>query len=80
MSYPQTGRIIGTCSLCDGPVWLPPMMVDPTPTCKRCGAVAKDPHGPVIPMTRPVKAVGRTAQAHKTSDAFVQTLGDTDQE
>lgn len=41
---------IGTCSECGGAVVVPPMMVHPTPHCIRCGAIARHPHGPVIPM------------------------------
>lgn len=41
---------VGTCSLCGGPVVLPSMMLHPVPCCARCGAQAKNPHGPVIPM------------------------------
>lgn len=48
---------IGTCSLCGGPVELPAMMINPVPCCTRCGAIAKVPHGPVVEMERPIKAV-----------------------
>lgn len=41
---------VGTCSECGGPVVVPSMMVNPTPHCLRCGAIARNPHGPVIPM------------------------------
>lgn len=44
---------VGTCSLCGGPVVMPSMMVHATPHCLSCGAIAKNPHGPVIPMERP---------------------------
>ena len=43
-------NLIGTCSICGGPVELPSMMVNPVPCCKNCGAVARNPHGPVIQM------------------------------
>lgn len=42
--------VIGTCSLCGGPVKLPNMMVNPLPCCQNCGAIAKRPHGPIIEM------------------------------
>lgn len=42
--------IIGTCSRCGGPVSMPGFMVNPVPYCKRCGAIARQPHGPIIPM------------------------------
>lgn len=41
---------IGTCSECGGPVIMPAMMVNPTPYCRDCGAIARQPYGPVIPM------------------------------
>lgn len=44
---------IGTCSLCGGAVTVPSLwggIIPPTPTCSRCGAVPREPHGPVIPM------------------------------
>jgi hypothetical protein len=59
-------RIVGTCSLCSGPVTVtdvPPRTgivrgnnveweggSPGTPTCENCGAVAIGPHGPVITM------------------------------
>lgn len=49
-------RTIGTCSLCGGPVQVPLIwggIIPPTPTCGDCGATAKEPHGPVIPMKEP---------------------------
>lgn len=46
---------IGTCSLCGGPVSLPNMSVNPIARCEQCGATAKNPHGPVIPMEHPRK-------------------------
>jgi len=50
--------IIGTCSQCGGPVYLPDVwasVLPPTPTCMRCGAIAAK-HGPVIPMVLPQKS------------------------
>lgn len=44
---------IGTCSICGGAVVMPNMMVNPVPHCTGCGAYARNPHGPVIPMERP---------------------------
>lgn len=46
-------KIIGTCSLCKGPVaiiepWAGTMPC--VPTCQRCGARKKDPFGPTIEM------------------------------
>lgn len=45
---------IGTCSLCGGEVHIPELwsgLVPPSPTCRRCRAVAVN-RGPVIPMKR----------------------------
>jgi hypothetical protein len=49
-------KTIGTCNECGGPVQVPELWggsVPPTPTCARCGAIAQNPYGRVIPMTRP---------------------------
>lgn len=49
MSY----TIIGTCSICKGPVTVPTVwygLLPPTPTCRSCGAVPAPDHGPVIKM------------------------------
>lgn len=46
-------RVIGTCSLCGGPVQMPTTwysVVSPLPTCARCGAVSKRGFGPTIEM------------------------------
>lgn len=45
-------NVIGTCSECGGPVSLPMMHLRPEPSCERCGAVAQNGYGPVIPMRR----------------------------
>lgn len=46
--------IVGTCSLCNGPVEVPNIWysaVPPRPRCQQCGARKKrDDHGPVIEM------------------------------
>lgn len=49
-------QIIGSCSICGGPVQCPLVywsIVPPVPTCGQCGAVAAS-HGPVIEM-RPAR-------------------------
>jgi hypothetical protein len=48
-------NVIGTCSLCGGPVVLPSMMVHPVAHCQKCGARQKQPHGPVVPMEKPAE-------------------------
>lgn len=48
--------IIGTCSLCGGPVVIPVVWfgtIAPTPRCQQCGAVRAGGYGPTIPM-RPI--------------------------
>jgi len=59
-------KVIGTCSLCGGPVtvmvgdshmMLAPGFISPQ-ECKRCGAIAQ--HGPVIHMILPKKENGGT--------------------
>ena len=53
-------KVVGTCSLCGGPVVVPTFywsVNPPTPTCKSCGATKQKDFGPVIPMTpsKPIK-------------------------
>lgn len=46
-------QILGTCSLCRGPVVVPDVwygLYPPIPTCSNCGATAKRNFGPEIPM------------------------------
>jgi len=46
--------IIGTCSLCGGPVVIPDTwygVCRPIPSCERCGAIPKTTFGSVIEMT-----------------------------
>ena len=48
-------QTIGTCGKCDGPVQVPEFWggtVPPVPTCAHCGATARDPYGPTIPMEK----------------------------
>jgi hypothetical protein len=51
-------QTVGTCGLCEGPVVLPVVwwgVVPPVPTCKNCGATAKQDYGPKLPMNPPPK-------------------------
>jgi len=46
-------NIIGTCSICSGPVTVPTVYwstTPPVPQCQRCGAYAQESYGKVIPM------------------------------
>lgn len=48
--------IMGTCSACGGPMTVPMAwcgVIPPTPTCQRCGAVAKQSYGRVIDVIQP---------------------------
>lgn len=52
--------IIGTCSLCGGPVGVPSVwmgIVPPIPRCGHCGATPKASFGPVLDMQRPEQTV-----------------------
>ena len=46
----QVGYIIGTCSICGGPVRK--LSCEVPARCEKCGAMAAE-HGPVIPMIPP---------------------------
>lgn len=46
-------KVIGTCSICGGPVVVPQIwhsVLRPVPTCKQCGATMRE-YGPIIDMT-----------------------------
>lgn len=46
-------KIIGTCSICSGPVSIPEIwsgVIAPIPACEQCGAIKRNPYGPVIEM------------------------------
>jgi hypothetical protein len=48
-------QVLGTCSICRGPVTVPTSshsMIPPVPRCEQCGAHKREPHGPVIEMER----------------------------
>lgn len=69
-------QVVGTCSLCGGPVTVPAVwmsIIPPTPTCGHCGAVAAE-HGPVIPM-RPAEPV-RTWTSTRLSPYTVDSTGE----
>ena len=47
--------VIGTCSLCGGPVTVPSAwggILPPVGRCRGCGAEQKDPHGGTIEMVK----------------------------
>jgi len=55
-------KVVGTCGNCGGPVTVPAVWhgtVPPVPTCRNCRAVAKQDHGPVMPMEPSPKATYR---------------------
>ena len=46
-------QVVGTCSLCNGPVTISGIWMGtypPTPECRNCGAVPEVPYGPTITM------------------------------
>jgi len=65
-SYTSRGlnmKTIGTCDKCGGPVQVPAMWgstIPPTPKCSRCGAVAANDFGPIIPMAPPYQQMPPT--------------------
>jgi hypothetical protein len=67
--------IVGTCSLCKGPVATPGVWMGTVPAprrCQRCGAHAKEDYGPVIEMD-PVTRYEPTL----TGDWWLTTTTDT---
>ena len=70
----MSDQIIGTCSLCDGPVKMPSMMVDPVARCARCGAVPKAPYGPVVEMTKPTRVVVDPDGYGETTDQILRRI------
>jgi len=55
--------VLGTCSLCGGPVSVPTVwhgVIPPTPTCERCGAVKADTYDKVIKMRPAPRVVIKT--------------------
>lgn len=73
MSY----QVIGTCSICRGPVQVPLIwhgVIPPVPACGSCGATKGEDHGPTIQMvpnrTRTTTGTGTIQDAmhrHTTS-------------
>ncbi len=48
-------KIIGTCSICNGPVGIPEnwsCLTPPTPKCSKCGSECENKYGPKIPMKK----------------------------
>jgi len=59
MPFPfHNEQIVGTCGACSGPMVLPIAwwgVIPPVPTCKECGATARQDYGPVMPVDPPAK-------------------------
>ena len=57
---PPTSQLVGTCSVCKGPVLVRTDIVLAIPACRRCGATPVNPYGPVVPMVqqRPMPEIG----------------------
>ena len=65
-------KTIGTCSLCGGAVQVPHLWggIQPAvPTCARCGATEKNPHGPVIQMERKPTELNQIMQRLEQNEA-----------
>jgi hypothetical protein len=71
---PPGKSVVGTCSLCSGPVTVhcPWHSIMPdSPQCERCGAIKKEKrdYGPTIPMT---PRTYTTAESSVTTKLFIQ--------
>lgn len=71
----MSDTILGTCSLCGGPVTVPHAWLGtspPLPECKHCHARPRRPYGPVIDMQP--RMTGETT----ARDAFGRSLHERD--
>jgi hypothetical protein len=65
---------IGSCSLCGGPVTVPELWggsVPPVPRCRSCGATARMPFGPVVPMEPPRQSTNVPLTCARCGAAFI---------
>ena len=73
-TIPIGHTVIGSCSLCGGPVTVPTVwhcILPPVATCAKCGATkADDPALPVVPMVPP-------SRHHSVSTRTATHTGDT---
>lgn len=60
-------NVIGKCSICGGDVSIPAYMVNPKPSCEKCGAVVKMP---TIEMERPRATIGWVRNVGPTCSGF----------
>ena len=70
-------QIIGTCSLCRGPVVLPLVAwvtVWLGPRCKSCGAIPAQVYGPEIPMQQPIEPASGGREAIKLPEGLLERL------
>lgn len=80
MSLPTANQtIVGTCSICSGPVCVPTAyhsIVPPVPKCADCGASAKRNYGPVVPMevVSPIKTWTSTASKKTYSGLLYDSI------
>lgn len=70
MTWPELDNVIGTCSICAGPVVMSPWtnltaMSITKARCARCGARKKEDYGPVIEM-EPQKPIVITTKLNGT--------------
>lgn len=68
-------KVIGTCSVCGGPVTIPTVWHGTNPPiarCSSCGATPAEGHGPIIPMKIGERyGVSRTAYRLMMADAYL---------
>lgn len=63
--------IVGTCSICGGPVVIPSIIlstVQPTPFCRKCGARKVEDYGPTIKMEPLSKKSGTNSPETQYND------------
>lgn len=53
MTWIRQSNEVGRCGICGGRVSIPTMMVNPVPSCEKCGAVPRGARGPIIEMEPP---------------------------
>ena len=72
-------NVIGTCSICNGPVTVPEYWggaVPPAPTCAKCGAIKAQPYGQVVPMQRGTQQDFREMPENLRANILRSTKGD----
>lgn len=76
---PPGYQIIGTCSICGGPVCVPTVwgsICQPIPQCFRCSAIKNDNYGPIIDM-KPVQQCVSVWTTTTSSTEYILNEDDT---